>query len=55
MSEKIYNKKQLIEIFEKGCKSKKEWKIGTEHEKFGFQKRITNLLILSKLKEYFIL
>ncbi len=39
MSEKIYNKKQLIEIFEKGCKSKKEWKIGTEHEKFGFQKK----------------
>lgn len=44
MSEKILNKNQLIESFEKGCKPKNKWKIGTEHEKFGFQKK--------KLKTY---
>ena len=29
----------LISKFSDGCKSKKEWKIGTEHEKFGFIKK----------------
>lgn len=27
---------QLVEWFEKGCKPKEDWRIGTEHEKFGF-------------------
>ncbi|MDE0531633.1 MAG: glutamate--cysteine ligase [Albidovulum sp.] len=27
---------QLAEFLESGCKPKKDWKIGTEHEKFGF-------------------
>ena len=38
MSEKITSKNQLIESFEKGCKPREDWRIGTEHEKFGFQK-----------------
>ena len=32
----IENKYQLIEYFEKSCKQKESWRIGTEHEKFGF-------------------
>ena len=35
----IENKNQLIQYFEDGCKPKSSWKIGTEHEKFGFIKR----------------
>ncbi len=35
----IDNKNQLIKYFEDGCKPKKLWKIGTEHEKFGFIKK----------------
>ncbi|MEM6651076.1 MAG: glutamate--cysteine ligase [Pseudomonadota bacterium] len=27
---------ELVEWFEAGCKPKADWKIGTEHEKFGF-------------------
>ncbi|MBR9834812.1 MAG: glutamate--cysteine ligase [Alphaproteobacteria bacterium] len=29
---------ELVEWFEKGCKPKADWRIGTEHEKFGFLK-----------------
>ncbi|MEM8749004.1 MAG: glutamate--cysteine ligase [Pseudomonadota bacterium] len=29
---------QLLEALEGGCKPKDEWRIGTEHEKFGFYK-----------------
>ncbi|MBO6825457.1 MAG: glutamate--cysteine ligase [Sneathiella sp.] len=32
----IANKAQLIEFMESGCKPKNDWRIGTEHEKFGF-------------------
>ncbi|HOP23403.1 MAG TPA: glutamate--cysteine ligase, partial [Gammaproteobacteria bacterium] len=34
----IENKSQLIEYLASGCKPKSEWKVGTEHEKFGFHK-----------------
>ena len=34
----IENKSQLIEYLASGCKPKPEWKVGTEHEKFGFHK-----------------
>ena len=27
---------QLAELLEKGCKPKEAWRIGTEHEKFGY-------------------
>jgi len=27
---------QLSELFRKGCKPREQWRIGTEHEKFGF-------------------
>lgn len=32
----IESRAQLVEAIERGCKPKSEWKIGTEHEKFGF-------------------
>ena len=35
-SQLIENKSQLIDYIASGCKPKSEWKVGTEHEKFGF-------------------
>lgn len=32
----IERHEQLAELLEKGCKPKQAWRIGTEHEKFGF-------------------
>ena len=32
----IENHAQLVEMLSKGCKPKEAWRIGTEHEKFGF-------------------
>ncbi len=32
----IESRAQLVEAISRGCKPKSEWKIGTEHEKFGF-------------------
>ena len=32
----IENRSQLVDSLEKGCKPKDAWRIGTEHEKFGF-------------------
>ena len=32
----IEDPRQLIDYLEAGCKPKSQWKIGTEHEKFGF-------------------
>ena len=34
--EPITDRRQLIEYLEAGCKPKGDWRIGTEHEKFGF-------------------
>jgi glutamate--cysteine ligase len=32
----ITDRRQLVEFFEAGCKPKPDWRIGTEHEKFGY-------------------
>ena len=32
----IENRRQLVEYLESGCKPASEWRLGTEHEKFGF-------------------
>ena len=32
----ICDKEQLVEYISSGCKPKKNWRIGTEHEKFAF-------------------
>ena len=34
----LENRAQLVEALSDGCKPKNEWRIGTEHEKFGFYK-----------------
>lgn len=34
----IESRDQLVAEFERGCKPASEWRIGTEHEKFGFNK-----------------
>ncbi|OOL19786.1 glutamate--cysteine ligase [Bombella intestini] len=33
----IENRAQLVEVLARGCKPQEEWRIGTEHEKFGFR------------------
>ncbi|MFK7902621.1 MAG: glutamate--cysteine ligase [Nitratireductor sp.] len=32
----LENRDQMLDWFSKGCKPKADWRIGTEHEKFGF-------------------
>ncbi|MEM7225220.1 MAG: glutamate--cysteine ligase [Pseudomonadota bacterium] len=32
----ITDKAQMVAYIESGCKARKDWRIGTEHEKFGF-------------------
>ncbi len=39
MENKILNKENLISFISSGCKKKKDWMIGTEHEKFAFTKK----------------
>ena len=39
MNNSDITKEKLIKFFESGCKKKESWKIGTEHEKFGFRKK----------------
>ena len=34
----IERHEQLAELLAKGCKAKEDWRIGTEHEKFGYCK-----------------
>ena len=36
VNNKVIFKEQLIEWFESGCKPKKDWRVGTEHEKFAY-------------------
>ncbi|MEE4292968.1 MAG: glutamate--cysteine ligase [Xanthomonadales bacterium] len=33
----VYSKTELVEYLESGCKPKTDWKLGTEHEKFGYR------------------
>jgi glutamate--cysteine ligase len=37
--EPITSKRQLVEYIEKGCKRVEQWRIGTEHEKFAFDRK----------------
>ncbi|WP_341760582.1 glutamate--cysteine ligase [Candidatus Endowatersipora endosymbiont of Watersipora subatra] len=34
----LEDKEQLVQELSSGCKQKKDWRIGTEHERFGFYK-----------------
>ena len=52
MKEEI-NKEQLISKLSNGCKKKKEWRIGTEHEKFGFRKNDLSPINFHNIQEIF--
>ena len=34
----IESRDQLVQYLESGCKPREDWRIGTEHEKFGYRK-----------------
>ena len=40
----IENRRQLIEYFAAGNKPRAAWRMGTEHEKFGFDKKTLKAL-----------
>ena len=42
----IENRRQLIEYFAAGNKPRADWRMGTEHEKFGFDKATLKPLAL---------
>ena len=49
----IFDKKDLISRFSDGCKPKVDWKIGTEHEKFGFKKKDLTPLTFKDIQNIF--
>lgn len=51
MSKSELTKDTLISYFASGCKKKKEWRIGTEHEKFGFRKKTLEPIKYSDIKK----
>src|SRR5207248_10304530 len=42
--EPITGNRQLVEYFEQGCKPVERWRIGTEHEKFAFDRQTLRTL-----------
>ena len=48
------NKNLLVKIFSEGCKEKINWKIGTEHEKFGFKKKSLEPIKFKDIEEIFL-
>ena len=48
------SKNLLVEIFSEGCKDKTKWKIGTEHEKFGFKKKSLEPIYLKDIQGIFL-
>ena len=48
------NKNLLVKIFSEGCKEKINWKIGTEHEKFGFKKKSLEPINFEDIQQIFL-
>ena len=48
------NKNLLVNIFSEGCKEKIKWKIGTEHEKFGFKKKSLEPINFQDIQQIFL-
>ena len=48
------NKNLLVQIFSEGCKEKIKWKIGTEHEKFGFKKKSLEPINFEDIQQIFL-
>ncbi len=51
---KDLNKDTLIKFFSDGCKPKRDWMIGTEHEKFGFRKNSLQPIDFKDIKKIFM-
>ena len=47
-------KSKLVSLFQEGCKKKKHWKIGTEHEKFGFKKKNLRPITYEDINKIFL-
>ena len=50
----MLSKELLVQIFSQGCKEKNQWKIGTEHEKFGFKKKSLEPINFSDIEDIFL-
>ncbi len=50
---KKLSKDILISTLEKGCKPKNQWRIGTEHEKFGFRKNDLKPITFEDIQKIF--
>ena len=53
MNESKLTKGVLMSYFLDGCKEKKNWRIGTEHEKFGFRKKNLEPINYSDIQKIF--
>ena len=53
MKKKLLSKIDLISELENGCKPKSKWKIGTEHEKFAYDKESLKPVKYEKIKLLF--
>ena len=43
----------LLSVFYSGCKAKDKWKVGTEHEKFGFNSNNLHPISFEDINEIF--
>ena len=50
----MLSKELLVQVFSQGCKEKNQWKIGTEHEKFGFKKKSLEPINFSDIEDIFL-
>ena len=48
------SKENLIEKLSSGCKNKDDWRIGTEHEKFGFKKKDLSPINFNDIQNIFL-
>lgn len=53
MNKKILSKSDLIYFISNGCKKKDDWRIGTEHEKFAFNRENLSPLNFEKINQIF--
>ena len=44
---------KLSSVFYSGCKTKDKWRVGTEHEKFGFNNNDLSPISFDDIKEIF--
>lgn len=44
-------KEDLVDYFRRGCKRKEDFRIGTEHEKFGFRRKDNSPISYSEIRE----